>query len=169
MLLALRHSILIAVLSLTLPCICFGAQSSNPCDSYGTTIIADTANDKLFLCFNDKLGAKYNIAIGRKGTGKKKQGDKKTPLGTYTLGKPRTSEKYHTFITVGYPTTSQKEQGYTGGAIGLHGPHKSFRWLGRLTAWFDWTQGCIAVGTVKEILEIAKWVSLNKPAHIHIK
>lgn len=169
MLPAFRYALLIAALSFALPCLSYGAESSNPCGSQGATIIVDTKKDKLFLCSKDKVEAKYSIAIGRKGTGKKKQGDRKSPLGTYPLGKPRPSEKFHTFIPIGYPTDSQKERGYTGNAIGLHGPHESFRWLGGVTAWVDWTQGCIAVGTAREIQEIAVWVSLNRPALIHIK
>ena len=102
--------------------------------------------------------AEYRVALGRGGTGKHVQGDEKTPLGTYALGAPRPSSRFGTFIPVAYPTPEQQLQGFTGGDVGIHGPDRRFRWVGRATAWFDWTAGCIALGTDEEVLAVAAWM-----------
>lgn len=98
------------------------------------------------------------VSLGRGGVGKRAHRDLKTPIGRYPLGIPRHSERFHTFIPIGYPTPDQLKQGYLGQDIGIHGPSPKFKWAGRLNAWFGWTSGCIATGTDREIDEIAAWV-----------
>ena len=106
----------------------------------------------------------------RKGVGKTRQGDEKTPLGTYSLGHPRKSnEGFGTFINVGYPTRAQRSKGYTGSAIGVHGPKQKLRFFGPLSSFVDWTAGCIALATNKEMTEIAKWVKKNRVGKIHVR
>jgi murein L,D-transpeptidase YafK len=82
---------------------------------------------------------------------------------------PRASTRFRTFIPVGYPTAEQRENGYMGSAIGIHGPDRRFRWLGRLTSWFDWTAGCIAVGKDEEIGSVAQWVKDKRVTRISIE
>ena len=45
----------------------------------------------------------------------------------------------------------------TGSAIGIHGPKKGFERWGRLNSRVNWTHGCIAVATHREIEEIENW------------
>ena len=91
-----------------------------------------------------------------------KKGDKKTPLGEYRLSPPRPSVSgVRTFIHVGYPTRNQRNKGYTGGAIGIHGPTRD----GRLRN----TLGCISVKTNDEIDEIAQWVDDHRVRRISIE
>jgi len=68
------------------------------------------------------------------------------------------SSRFHLFLPVGFLTAEQKANGYSGSAIGIHGPHAGFAWLGHFTASVDWTQGCIALGANAEIEQVAKWV-----------
>jgi murein L,D-transpeptidase YafK len=140
----------------------------DPCEGDEAAILINTKKHRLLLCWEHTTVGTYGVAIGKGGTPKRKRGDNKTPLGSYALGKPRPSKRYGTFIPVGYPTWKQRNRGYTGSAIGIHGPDRSFAWLGPLTILSDWTQGCIAVGTDDSIEKIAAWVEKNDVKLVHI-
>jgi murein L,D-transpeptidase YafK len=134
-----------------------------------TAIVVDTAVHQLSLCERGARKRSFSIALGRNGTGKRSAGDRKTPLGTYALGTPRPSDRFGIFIPVGYPTAEQARRGLSGGEIGVHGPRRNLRWLGRLHNLFDWTRGCIAVASDSEIAEIADWVAGLHVAIIHLR
>ncbi len=146
-----------------------GRAAEVPCKDQGTRVIVDTRLDRLWLCEQDVSAGDYRIAIGKGGTGKRTQGDNKTPLGDYSLEPPRPSGDFSVFIPVGYPTLEQAKAGFTGGDIGIHGPHRKYAWLGNLTTMIDWTRGCIAVGTVSSIEKIAGWVKAHPLAKIRIR
>lgn len=142
---------------------------TDPCQNRGTTVLADTEIQVIFLCKNGKSVADYDFSMGRNGAGKKALGDKKTPLGRYALGKPGVSvDGFKVFIPVGYPTLEQKQSGYTGSAIGIHGPHRNFRCAGFLNAAVNWTQGCMAVASDIYIKEIGRFVEQNSVNDITI-
>jgi murein L,D-transpeptidase YafK len=141
----------------------------SPCAGLGTSIHIDTKAHELRLCRANAAVAVHPVAIGKGGTPKRRQGDNKTPLGTYALGKPRPSKIYKTFIPIGYPTAEQGKKGYTGSHIGIHGPKRFLTWLGKLNALFDWTQGCVAVASDAEIDSIVAWVRKRAPAAVHIE
>ncbi|MEK6693057.1 MAG: L,D-transpeptidase family protein [Nitrospirota bacterium] len=145
------------------------AVASESCKGQKNAINVDTEQHRLWICQEDEKIGEFKVSIGRGGIDKRKQGDKKTPLGEYSLGKPRPSSHFGIFIPIGYPTPVQKAKGLTGSDLGIHGPYRLFKWLGRFNTWFDWTQGCIAVGTDKEISEIAKWVKEHNGSRILIK
>lgn len=132
------------------------------CDAGATTILVDTSTRVLTLCERGKVAATYPVAIGGGGVGKEQEGDGKTPLGTYPLGAPRRSRAYDTFIPIGFPTAAQRERGVTGGAIGIHGPDRRLRALGRVAVALGWTRGCVAVSSDVEVRSIARWVSVNR-------
>jgi len=94
-----------------------------------------------------------------RGVGKQRQGDARTPLGHYGLGPPRGSQNFHIFVPVQYPTPAQARMGFTGSAIGIHGPPRgwSLTELAALVA-RDWTIGCIAVETDADIEAVAAWI-----------
>jgi len=133
-------------------------MAPTPCADRGTAVVVRTREHRLYACEVNEVVASYGIRLGRKGTGKTKAGDGKTPLGTYRLGVPRPSKKYGIFIPVGYPTTEQRRRGHTGGAIGVHGPLRSVRWLGRAVNWFDTSDGCVGLATDDEMEALADWV-----------
>ncbi|HBL17849.1 MAG TPA: hypothetical protein DD417_14140 [Elusimicrobia bacterium] len=132
----------------------------------GTVIVVEARRGKMFLCEQGKEPILFPVAIGRGGIDKRKQGDNKTPIGTYELGVPRASSRFHLFIPIGYPTPDQRKLGFTGSDVGIHGPTRIFRWPGRLNTLFGWTQGCVAVGTDDEIITIAAWVKEKKPGGV---
>ncbi len=143
--------------------------SFDPCDGYEATIIVDTSRHTMLLCRNSQTQGLHRVALGRGGLGKQAQGDGKTPIGDYELSPPRYSAQYRLFIPVGYPNNIQKSKGFSGGAIGIHGPHRKFLWLGKDSADADWTFGCIAVGTDEEIMEVGRWVNEQNISRIVIQ
>jgi murein L,D-transpeptidase YafK len=146
--------------TLAAPCLS-AATSSEVCRDKGLSVLVDTPRHKLWLCEDGAAANEFAVALGRGGTGKREEGDRKTPLGSYPLGVPRASERFHIFIPIGYPTEEQRKQGLTGSNLGIHGPDRKLRWQ-------DWTLGCIAVDSDAAIDEIAAWVRLNQPVKIEI-
>tara|TARA_Y100001934_G_C12322857_1_gene760973 strand:+ start:152 stop:625 length:474 start_codon:yes stop_codon:yes gene_type:complete len=133
------------------------------CRGLSKALVVDSQSRRLFLCEDGKAYRSFPVSIGRKGRGKRRAGDEKTPLGVYSLGVPRASKAgFGTFIDVGYPTLSQRKKGYTGSAIGIHGPKQSWRFLGPLSSLVDWTAGCIALASNREMDVIAQWVRKQK-------
>ncbi len=145
------------------------AEEKGPCQGNKVSVAVDTGTHKLWLCADNKVIKEFKIALGRGGVDKRKRGDNKTPLGEYLLGTPQPSNKFGIFIPIGYPTAVQRAKGYTGSDVGIHGPYRLFKWLGPITTWFDWTQGCIAVGTNDEVSEIARWMKEKQVRKIIIK
>jgi murein L,D-transpeptidase YafK len=120
----------------------------------------------MFLCEDNRTKAGLRVALGTGGLDKRVQGDAKVPLGEYALTWPVSSKDYHLFIPVGYPTDEQRKGGYTGSAIGVHGPLRWFK--GPSSTDRDWTLGCIAVGTDEEIERVAQWVKTKRVRRIVI-
>jgi hypothetical protein len=130
-----------------------------PCPAKGTVVIVDAKQRFLCLCAEGAVEGTYRVAIGRGGLGKVAEGDDKTPIGSYRLSDARPSVRFGLFLPVGYPTTDQAKQGYTGSDVGIHGPHRAFVLLRHATVLFNWTAGCIAVGSRSDIETIARWVA----------
>lgn len=141
---------------------CFAKASPDPCAGYGTSIVVSGESSDLFLCQNGRSIENYTVAFGSKGLGKRKQGDRKTPVGTFKLGRPKNSSSgYKTFIPIRVPKR-------IGTAVGIHGPARGYRWLGPLNVSTDWTAGCIALATDNAIDEVAAFVKKHKAKKIHI-
>jgi murein L,D-transpeptidase YafK len=128
-----------------------------------------TGQRRLWTCKDGRAEGTYAVALGSGGVGKRQQGDAKVPLGDYPLGPPRGSASFHVFIPVGYPTAAQRRQGYTGSAVGVHGPARGYEHLGSsANTAVDWTLGCIAVGSDAEIERIAAWMRARGASRIAI-
>lgn len=145
------------------------AAGPEPCADRQTAIVVRTADNLLYRCAEGKAVGSVPVSLGSGGTGKRLRGDEKTPLGTYRLGTPRRSERFHLFIPVEYPTAEQQKAGYTGSDIGIHGPAAAFSWAGRLNGLIDWTQGCVALESDEAITALAAWVKEEKPAFVVIE
>lgn len=146
------------------------ADSSGPCERARDDVVIDTGSNTLFLCREGQVDGSYAVNLGREGVGKRKQGDQKTPLGRYRLSPPRASVSGFTwFVPIGYPTAAQKRKGYTGGAIGVHGPPD---WMPQpvVDAAFQtpWTDGCVMVRTTAEMEAIRAWLLEHRPRWVHI-
>jgi murein L,D-transpeptidase YafK len=101
----------------------------------------------------------YSVALGGAPVGaKERQGDHKTPEGTYVIDSKNQHSQYHLALHVSYPSASDRERARKmgvdpGGDIMIHGLPPGYGWLGASHRRIDWTDGCIAV-TNKEIEEI---------------
>jgi lipoprotein-anchoring transpeptidase ErfK/SrfK len=142
--------------------------AADPCIGQGTSVVALTQTRVLYTCENGKTLASYDISIGRGGIGKTKSGDLKTPIGTYTLSEPYTSERFGLFIPVGYPTARQRAQGMTGSEVGIHGPNRPFACAGVLNVVGNWTQGCLAVANDHFITDLSNFVRSHRNVLLHV-
>lgn len=113
----------------------------------------------------------YRIALGGNPSGaKERQGDNKTPEGTYVIDSRNRDSRYHRSLHISYPNEMDqiraRGRGVSpGGDIMIHGIKNGFSWVGDLHANEDWTKGCIAV-TDEEIEEIDKLVPNGTPIEI---
>ena len=114
------------------------------------------------------------MSWGLWGIDKTREGDLRSPTGSYSLGSPRKSYRDYAppggmFIPVGYPRTDQVAAGFTGGAIGIHGPARMAAWLGSFLTLINWTEGCIVVSSDAEMDEIIAWMGATKVRRILIR
>jgi L,D-peptidoglycan transpeptidase YkuD (ErfK/YbiS/YcfS/YnhG family) len=130
------------------------------CRTAETAIVVDTTAHRLYLCARGAPERTFTVALGVNGVEKRRTGDNRTPLGSYPLGAPRASASFHRFVPVAYPTPEQARAGFTGSAIGIHGPPRGLEGTVRLRALVatDWTAGCIAVETDDDIDAIVHWI-----------
>jgi len=127
---------------------------------------------KLVLMRGDRVVKVYNVALGRYPDGaKRRQGDAKTPEGTYTIDYRLKKSSFYKAIHISYPSTWDKAQARLrgespGGKIMIHGLANG--WTARQIGhpWLDWTQGCIAVNN-REMDELWRLVDLGTPIEIH--
>ncbi len=144
-------------------------QAVGPCLERGTSVIVDLGERALHLCLEGRDRGRFEVAIGRGGAGKRVEGDERTPVGTYRLGSPRASRGgFHRFIPIGYPTSAQRRAGYTGGAVGIHGPARGTAWLGDTSTWVDWTQGCVALGSDLAVEAVEAFVRAHRVSRVHL-
>jgi len=116
---------------------------------------------RLMLISQGEVLKSYNIALGGNPIGpKERQGDSKTPEGTYVIDGRNKDSRFHLSLRISYPNERDKnrakELGVSpGGDIMIHGIKNGFSWVGDAHTAVDWTKGCIAV-TGEEIEEISK-------------
>jgi murein L,D-transpeptidase YafK len=139
------------------------------CHGQASVVVVDTSEHALALCENGRQVESFGVRLGRHGTGKRREGDGKTPIGTYAFGDPVPSAAYGTFIPVGYPTEQQRRDGFTGSAIGVHGPGRGVRWLGSWVNLLDMTDGCVGIATDAEMQRIGDFVRSRKVHRILIE
>ena len=145
-------------------------SSSSPCAPRETGVVVDTRAHRMHLCAAGELHHTFAVALGTRGAGKQREGDNRTPLGRYGLGPPRASKDFHIFVPVGYPTPAQARLGFTGGAIGIHGPPRGYSTLAQLAMLVsqDWTAGCIAVASDADIETVATWVRKQEVKNVRL-
>jgi tetratricopeptide (TPR) repeat protein len=126
-------------------------------------ILIEKKERRLTLISKGKVLKTYKIALGGNPNGpKERQGDNKTPEGTYVIDSRNKNSRYHQSLHISYPNENDKkraqERGVSpGGDIMIHGIKSGFSWVGDLHTEVDWTKGCIAV-TDEEIEEIDRLV-----------
>ena len=124
-------------------------------------ILIEKKERRLTLISKGKVLKTYKIALGGNPNGpKERQGDNKTPEGTYVIDSRNKDSRYHLSLHISYPNEKDKKRAKQlgvspGGDIMIHGIKNGFSWVGDLHTEVDWTKGCIAV-TDEEIEEIDK-------------
>lgn len=135
-----------------------GQAVPDPCDGRGTVLLVLTGPHEMRRCEWGQTAGWWRVALGAGGVDKRRQGDRKTPLGRYPIGRARPSRQFGLFIPIDYPTPEQRRQGYTGSDIGIHGPQRQYREMGAWNVSADWTWGCIAVASDDIINGLATWI-----------
>jgi murein L,D-transpeptidase YafK len=108
----------------------------------------------------------YKIALGGNPVGpKERQGDNKTPEGTYYIDARNGNSGFHLSLHISYPNEDDKKRAKKlgvspGGDIMIHGIKNGFAPVGASHAETDWTEGCIAV-TNQEMEEIYRFVPIG--------
>jgi tetratricopeptide (TPR) repeat protein len=139
----------------------FGLQTE-PADK----VLIEKKERRLTLLSKGDVIKTYKIALGGDPLGpKERQGDNKTPEGTYYIDSRNRNSEYHLSLRISYPNEKDKmrakELGVSpGGDIMIHGIKNGLGWVGALHAGIDWTKGCIAV-TDEEMEEIFKLVPIG--------
>jgi len=124
-------------------------------------ILIEKSTRRLMLISQGEVLKSYKIALGGNPIGpKERQGDNKTPEGTYVIDARNRDSRFHLSLHISYPNEGDKnrakELGVSpGGDIMIHGIKNGFSWVGDAHTGVDWTKGCIAV-TDEEIEEISK-------------
>ena len=126
---------------------------------------------KLELLSQGKEVRSYKIALGGEPVGpKRRQGDHRTPEGSYVLDARNPTSHFYKAFHISYPNAkdiaASKKLGVSpGGDIMLHGLANEYAWMGKAHSLHDWTDGCIAV-TNGEMDEIWRLVRVGTPIEI---
>ena len=124
-------------------------------------ILIEKSKRRLMLISKGEVLKSYKIALGGNPIGpKERQGDNKTPEGTYVIDARNRDSRFHLSLHISYPNERDKKRAKElgaspGGDIMIHGVKNGFSSVGDAYTGVDWTKGCIAV-TDQEIEEIDK-------------
>lgn len=135
-------------------------------------LVVNKSKRELLLYKGQAVIRSYRVALGRQPVGPKlREGDKRTPEGTYTISAKYAQSAFHRALRISYPSAADRErarrQGVSpGGDILIHGLPNGRGWLGPVHRWMDWTQGCVAV-TDQQIEEIWRLVAVGTPIQIN--
>ena len=126
---------------------------------------------RLVLLSHGKELRSYKVALGGEPNGPKvRQGDHRTPEGSYALDSQNGNSHFYKAFHISYPNSKDiaaaRKLGVSpGGDIMLHGLPKEYAFVGKAHTLHDWTDGCIAVSN-EEIDEIWKLVRVGTPIEI---
>lgn len=155
---------------IAVPCLA-SSRTVQPAAIKADRIIVLKSERTLTLMHDGKPLKTYKVALGGEPVGaKSRQGDHKTPEGTYVIDRRNSHSQFYKALHVSYPNTddlarARKLRVSAGGDIMIHGLPNGMGWVGSAHRARDWTDGCIAV-TNDEIDEIWKLVPDGTPVEI---
>ncbi len=127
-------------------------------------LLADASRARLYLFENvngePRLVHDYYMTIGKNGTDKRTEGDKKTPVGVYLLAEQLSRKNLADLYGIGafplnYPNEWDQAQGRGGHGIWLHGvPSDTYSRPPRSS------DGCVVV-TNPDLKELSRWVQVG--------
>jgi murein L,D-transpeptidase YafK len=132
------------------------------------SVIVEKSLHRLSLFKDGQLLRTYKVSLGRGGPEPKaREGDARTPEGTYFIDGRNPHSCCHLALHISYPgaadVAAARARGVDAGSdIEIHGLRKGLGWLGRWHRVMDWTDGCIAV-TDSEMDEIWRVVPDGTP------
>ncbi|MCP4489167.1 MAG: L,D-transpeptidase family protein [Gammaproteobacteria bacterium] len=131
----------------------------------------DKSEKKMYLLEGDKVLKEYTVSFGANPKGhKQREGDKKTPEGSYILDYKKEDSSFYRSMHISYPNETDianaKKLGVSpGGYIMVHGQRNKLDWLASITQSFNWTNGCIAL-TNSEMDDFMELVSVGTKIQI---
>ncbi|WP_415920685.1 L,D-transpeptidase family protein [Tateyamaria sp. SN6-1] len=134
-------------------------------------VIVDKAARRMQLMRGTQMLAEYPISLGGAPAGHKtREGDERTPEGTYLIDWRNGRSIAHLSLHISYPNAADRSAAEArgedpGGNIMIHGILNGWGWVGALHRSWDWTNGCIAV-TNAEMREIWSLVPNGTPITI---
>ena len=135
------------------------------------SVLVKKHEKRLYLIKNKKPFKIYRVAFGANSKGpKRKEGDERTPEGTYKLDYKNSDSDFYKSIHISYPNDQDikraEELGISpGGDIMIHGQKNAAKNFSRIHRYVNWTDGCIAV-TNTEMDEIWASVDVGTPITI---
>jgi hypothetical protein len=152
---------LLSFVTLALPC---PAADRLPAAARADRVFVLKSARTLTLMDHGRVLKEYKVALGGRPIGAKtRQGDHKTPEGSYILDQRIRRSQFYRSIHISYPGPEDRARAHTlkvspGGDIMIHGLPNGFGFLGKSHLADDWTDGCIAV-TNEEMDEIWRAVA----------
>lgn len=134
-------------------------------------VVIEKALRKLHLMRNGKAFRTFKIALGLRPVGdKKKEGDFRTPEGSYYLDSRNQNSEFFLSIRVSYPDAADVREANQsgndpGGAIMIHGQPNEPTRSETYYRTQDWTNGCIAVSN-SDMIDIWLMTGENTPIEI---
>lgn len=133
-------------------------------DDQRYVILVDTTRSRLFLYENafpqPRLVTDFYVSQGKMGAVKVREGDKRTPIGVYTITELLPKEKLTDFygpiaLPIDYPNAWDKRLGKTGYGIWLHGMPKNY--VSRPPKASD---GCVVLAN-QDLLALKRFVDIG--------
>jgi murein L,D-transpeptidase YafK len=136
------------------------------------SILVVKSERKLYLLKAGRILRTFDVALGLVPNGPKhREGDFRTPEGTYVLETRNVDSDYFLSIQVSYPNAADRERARAerkdpGGQIMIHGLPNVPRYSEQHYLDTDWTDGCIAVSN-SDMLDI--WLMTRESTPIEIR
>jgi murein L,D-transpeptidase YafK len=133
--------------------------NAQPADSSVDRVVVRKAERKLLLMHAGQVVRSYHVSLGLNPVGQKeREGDSRTPEGSYVLASRNPHSDYFLSLKVSYPNAMDLERARAhhrdpGGLIMIHGLPNDLKHDPQYYRSHDWTDGCIAV-TNAEMREI---------------
>jgi hypothetical protein len=134
-------------------------------------IVVEKGNRRLLLLRGGDVIATYPVRLGLNPYGhKQREGDFRTPEGTYYLSRRNPQSQFFLSVEVSYPNAADRERARQtgvrpGGLIMIHGQPNVPRKPPEYYAGKDWTDGCIAVSN-SDMVDIWQRTRLGMPIEI---
>jgi len=165
-----KLTVLASLMLAVVPLHAFSADNPPlPASAMADKVLVLKGERKLLLMKGNEVLKTYTVSLGGSPVGLKiRQGDNKTPEGSYVLDRHNAHSQYHKSIHISYPNADDMARARklgvpTGGDLFIHGLPNDYE--GPTQQLGDWTEGCIAV-TNAEIEEIWRVVADGTPIEI---